>query len=131
MYDTIFELDNQLKLKSTIIGNFIPPEEVNKVKNMAKWNEELNDWQLNPPKKFQKKGQTRPVSAVGLKRPTSEYARIASGLGDINPRYKFENILDLDLEMPERTTEEITGMPSERVQNAINMILNAPEDDVS
>ncbi len=44
MYDTIFELDNQLKLKSTIIQNFIPPEEVNKVKNMAKWNEELNDW---------------------------------------------------------------------------------------
>jgi len=28
MYDTIFELDNQLKLKQAIIVNFIPPEEV-------------------------------------------------------------------------------------------------------
>ena len=68
---------------------------------------------------------------MGLKWPTSEYSRIAKGLGDINPRYKFENILVLDLDMPERTTEDATGQPSERVQNAINMILNAPEDDPS
>jgi hypothetical protein len=31
----------------------------------------------------------------------------------MNPRYKFENILDLDLDMPERTTEDITNMPSQ------------------
>ena len=66
-----------------------------------------------------------------MKRPTSEYSRIAKGLGDLNPRYKFENILDLDLDMPERTTEDITQMSSQRVQNAIQMILNAPEDDFS
>jgi hypothetical protein len=115
MYDTIFELDNQLKLKQSIIVNFIPPEEVKKVEGMAHWDAELNDWQLKQPKnlKFQKKkGANRPVSAVGLKRPTSEYSRIAKGLGDANPRYKFENILDLDLDMPERTTEDITNMPS-------------------
>ena len=47
-----------------------------------------------------------------MKRPTSEYSRIAKGLGDLNPRYKFENILDLDLDMPERTTEDITQMSS-------------------
>jgi len=50
-----------------------------------------------------------------MKRPTSEYSRIAKGLGDINPWYKFENILDLDLDMPERTTEDITQMESARV----------------
>lgn len=49
----------------------------------------------------------------------------------MNPWYKFENILDLDLDMPERTTEDITQMSSERVQNAIQMILQAPEDDFS
>lgn len=132
MYDTIFELDNQLKLKSAIIGSFIPPEEVKKLEGMSKWDEELNDWQIKQPKniKFQKKkGGNRPVSAVGLKRPTSEYSRIAKGLGDMNPRYKFENILDLDLDMPERTTEDVTGEPSERVQNAINMVLQAPEEE--
>lgn len=133
MYDTIFELDNQLKLKQAIIVNFIPPEEVKKIEGLSHWDAELNDWQIKPPKnlKFQKKkGAVRPVSAVGMKRPTSEYSRIAKGLGDMNPRYKFENILDLDLDMPERTTEDIIPeMPSQRVQNAINMILNSPEED--
>jgi kinesin family protein 3/17 len=59
-----------------------------------------------------------------MKRPTSEYSRIAKGLGDLNPRYKFENILQLDLDMPERTTEDYQGVPSAKVQQAIQAILN-------
>lgn len=130
LYDNIFEYDLQLKLKSLIIDNFIPEDEVKKITDMAKWNEELNDWVIKPPKKFQKKkGGNRPVSAVGMKRPTSEYSRIAKGLGDINPRFKFENILDLDLDMPERTTEDYQGQVSERVHSAINMILNQNDDE--
>ena len=73
----------------------------------------------------------RPQSAVGLKRPTSEYSRIAKGLGDLNPRYKFDNILQLDLDMPERTTEDYDGTPSAKVQQAIQAILqeeNTKED---
>ena len=89
-------------------------------KDMAKWNEELNDWVIKPPKKFQKKkGGNRPVSAVGMKRPTSEYSRIAKGLGDVNPRFKIENILDLDLDMPERTTEDLCW----KIWNQINLRL--------
>ena len=59
-----------------------------------------------------------------MKRPTSEYSRLAKGLGDLNPRYKFENILQLDLDMPERTTEDYQCMPSAKVQQAITAILN-------
>lgn len=105
-----------------------------KLTDQAKWNEEENNWILKPPRnlKFQKKkGGHRPISAVGMKRPTSEYSRITQGLGDSNPRYKFENILDLDLDMPERTTEPLTGEPSERVQNSINMVLSTQEEDMS
>ena len=58
-----------------------------------------------------------------MKRPTSEYSRIAKGLGDLNPRYKFDNILQLDLDMPERTTEDYEGVPSMKVQQAIQAIL--------
>jgi len=125
MYFTIQELTNQLKLKNQIIENFIPPEEYQKVEQMASWNEEINDWEIkNPTKTFvQKQTSKRPQSAVGLKRPTSEYSRIAKGLGDLNPRYKFDNILQLDLDMPERTTEDYQGMPSGKVQQAISAIL--------
>ena len=58
-----------------------------------------------------------------MKRPTSEYSRIAKGLGDMNPRYKFDNIIQLELDMPERTTEDYDGMPSVKVQQAIQAIL--------
>lgn len=126
MYDTIYELTNQLKLKNLIIDNFIAPEEYRKYEKIAEWNEDLNDWTIRNPTTFKeiKSGSKRPQSAVGMKRPTSEYSRIAKGLGDLNPRYKFENILQLDLDMPERTTEEYEGMPSPKVQQAITAILN-------
>lgn len=65
-----------------------------------------------------------------MKRPTSEYSRIAKGLGDLNPRYKFDNILNLDLDMPERTTEDYEGMPSAKVQQAIQAILNDDDTQV-
>lgn len=92
---------------------------------MTVWNEEYNDWVINHPAKVkhQKKESKRPQSAVGMKRPTSEYSRIAKGLGDLNPRYKFDNILQLDLDMPERTTEDYEGVPSMKVQQAIQAIL--------
>ena len=119
MFDTIYELSNQLKLKNLIIENFIPSEEFKKIEKMAEWNEEINDWTIKNPNSFKDTktgGSKRPQSAVGMKRPTSEYSRIAKGLGDLNPRYKFDNILQLDLDMPERTTEDYEGMPSAKVQ---------------
>lgn len=79
-----------------IIEHFIPPEEFKKIEKQSEWNEEINDWILKNPTGFKdktKKGPKRLQSAVGLKRPTSEYSRIAKGLGDLNPRYKFDNIL--------------------------------------
>ena len=109
-----------------IIENFIPQDEFKKIEKVTVWNEEANDWVIMHParlKQMQKKESKRPQSAVGLKRPTSEYSRIAKGLGDLNPRYKFDNILQHDLDMPERTTEDYEGMPSAKVQQAIQAIL--------
>ena len=119
-----------MELKNLIIENFIPLEDYKKMEKLAQWNDEINDWTIkNPMTMKEVKGQSskRPVSAVGMKRPTSEYSRIAKGLGDLNPRYKFDNILQLDLDMPERTTEDYEGMPSAKVQQAIQAILN--DDD--
>lgn len=126
MYDTIYELTNQLKLKNMIVDCMIPPEEFRKYEKIAEWDENIGDWTIKNPTNFKdiKTGKNRPQSAVGMKRPTSEYSRIAKGLGDLNPRYKFDNILQLDLDMPERTTEDYEGIPSAKVQQAIQAILN-------
>lgn len=117
-------------MKNLIIDNFIPPEDYKKIEKITEWNDEINDWTIRKPEfKDSKTGSKRPQSAVGMKRPTSEYSRIAKGLGDLNPRYKFDNILQLDLDMPERTTEDYEGMPSSKVQQAIQAILN--DDDTA
>ena len=52
MFDTIYELTNQLKLKNMIIENFIPPEEYKKYEKVTQWNEEVNDWVINHPAKI-------------------------------------------------------------------------------
>ena len=53
MFDTIYELTNQLKLKNLIIDNFIPPEEYKKYEAVTVWNDEENDWNINHPAKTQ------------------------------------------------------------------------------
>ena len=62
MYDTIYELTNQLKLKNMIIDFFIPLEEFKKYEKIAEWNEEINDWTIRNPTNFRdiKTGSKRP-----------------------------------------------------------------------
>merc|ERR1719334_2180273 len=71
----------------------------------------------------------RPVSAAGQRRPVSEYAKMAARGG--NPRYKGENILQLELDMPGRTTREWEGPTvAPRVQAALDAALQEDYDDV-
>lgn len=50
----------------------------------------------------------RPVSAAGLRRPETEYARQRKGF-DPSPRYKSENVLGAELDAHEKGTEEYEG----------------------
>ena len=68
----------------------------------------------------------RPVSAVGNKRPISEYARKAALMGG-NPRYKMENIIQIELDMPNRTTRDYEGPTvAPRIQAALDAALKIP-----
>ena len=72
----------------------------------------------------------RPVSAVGNRRPVSEYARMAAALGG-NPRYKTENVLLVELDMPNRTTRDYEGPTvAPRVQAALDAALQ-DEDELA
>ena len=49
----------------------------------------------------------RPRSAFpGYVRALAESSRVKAALGDPNPRYRADNILDLELDMPTRTTQD-------------------------
>jgi len=123
------ELTRELKLKHMIIENFIPLEERTKLMNRLTYDEDNDKFVFKP--LTEKKSQVmakRPVSAVGNKRPISEYARMAAAMGG-QPRYKAENIIQIELDMPNRTTRDYEGpCVAPRVQAALDAALQDEED---
>ncbi|XP_031836238.1 kinesin-like protein 68D [Nomia melanderi] len=105
---TQHELMKELKLKYLIIENFIPEEEKNKILSRIHLDEEDDCWIVKDPEPSSIETIKRPTSVPGARRPISEYARIALAMGR-GCRYAGENILNLDLDMPARTTMDYQG----------------------
>uniref|UniRef100_A0A8D2ZF76 Kinesin-like protein n=1 Tax=Scophthalmus maximus TaxID=52904 RepID=A0A8D2ZF76_SCOMX len=88
------ELTRDLKLKCLVVENFIPLEEKNKIVNRAHFDEEDEFTQYS-----------LPLSAVGYRRPLCQHACEAMMM-KTDMRYKAENILILDMDLPTRTTKD-------------------------
>uniref|UniRef100_A0A3Q0T9I3 Kinesin-like protein n=1 Tax=Amphilophus citrinellus TaxID=61819 RepID=A0A3Q0T9I3_AMPCI len=98
------ELTRELKFKYLIIENFIPPEEKNKIMNRLIFDPEEDQWKFQPLVPAERSMKKRPASAVGYKRPLSQYARVAIAMGG-HSRYRAENIMFLELDVtPPNTT---------------------------
>lgn len=124
------ELTRELKLKHLIIENFIPLEEKNKIISRATFDEEDDTWKMKPITRVQDDQQmmTRPVSAVGFRRPLSQHARMAMMMRP-DPRYRAENILMLELDLPTRTTKEYEEpMIAPKVAAALEDALREEDD---
>jgi len=110
LMEQVRELQSQLRLRESIIEAFIPADEQSKVLQKAIWNKEQGEWELGQISERAENATTlkRPSSASGTRRPMSSFALNQAAQGDQNPRFKSENILTLDLDMPERTTYVFT-----------------------
>ncbi|XP_058472234.1 kinesin-like protein KIF3B isoform X2 [Solea solea] len=97
------ELTRELKFKYLLIENFIPPEEKNKIMNRLHFDSEEDQWKLRPvipPESATTRVKKRPLSAVGYKRPISQYAQMAVATATGAPsRYQAENLMLLELDM--------------------------------
>lgn len=118
-------LHQQMRLKDLVIDLFVPVEETYKVMRCAAWDDDRELWVLGKPREQQREAVVakRPVSASGLRRPTTDFTKVANAMGDLNPRFRSENILSLELDMPERTTLDynaVLGAGSDHVQEALN-----------
>ncbi|CAG5928389.1 unnamed protein product [Menidia menidia] len=107
------ELTRELKFKYLIIENFIPPEEKNKIMNRLTFDQEEDQWKYQPLVPAESKSsqmKKRPTSAVGYKRPISQYARVAIAMG-AHSRYRAENImfLELDVTPPNTSLDRSAG----------------------
>ncbi|XP_033497786.1 kinesin-like protein KIF3B [Epinephelus lanceolatus] len=114
------ELTRELKYKYLLIENFIPPEEKNKIMNRLHFDSEEDQWRLQPvlpPESAPTQVKRRPLSAVGYKRPISQYAQMAVSTATGAPsRYQAENImlLELDMSPPTMFTLNLNGAHLER-----------------
>ncbi|KAI9586295.1 kinesin-like protein Klp68D [Glossina fuscipes] len=104
------ELVKELKRQLLIIDNFVPIEVKQRLYTQAKYDEEQEEWKfstlpLNCDGIYSNK---RPVSHPQRRRPISEYALLEakSGSNEAALRFKSENIVSYELEMPCRTTQE-------------------------
>ncbi|XP_078723009.1 kinesin-like protein KIF3B [Lampetra fluviatilis] len=104
------EFTRELKLKCLIIENFIPPEEKTKLMKRVFFDEDEEQWKLQPLIRSQGEQQMmqRPASAVGYKRPISQHALDSSVIVP-NPRYRAVNVASLELDPPHRTTRDYEG----------------------
>ncbi|XP_037101532.1 kinesin-like protein KIF3B [Syngnathus acus] len=100
------ELTRDLKLKSQMIDNFIPPEDKKKIITRAYFDEEDEYWKMKPITRIEHdpRMMNRPQSAIGFRRPLSHHARMVMMLS-LDMRYKAENILLLEMDLPSRTTK--------------------------
>lgn len=95
------DLHKQLKLKQLLLDEFVPPTEVVKIEARAIWDDEMEGWLL--------RGIEVCGNRLRVRRPASSLAPALSdrklpgapACGDLME----DNLLNLDLEKPERTTE--------------------------
>ncbi|XP_030637448.1 kinesin-like protein KIF3C [Chanos chanos] len=103
------ELTRELKFKYLIIENFIPPEEKNKIMSRLVFDTDEDQWKFQPLVPVENKFtqmKRRPTSAVGYKRPISQFARTAMMMG-AHSRYRAENIMFLELDMAPPTVFQL------------------------
>ena len=89
------------------------------ISTQAEWDDDA--WRLKPLENTLTK---RPHSTKGLRRPETEYARHRAQY-DPDPRYKAENIVVLDLENIDRTTQDYAGPD---MRSHCQVVLETPLD---
>uniref|UniRef100_A0A1I8PAF6 Kinesin-like protein n=1 Tax=Stomoxys calcitrans TaxID=35570 RepID=A0A1I8PAF6_STOCA len=104
------ELVKELKRQLLIIDNFVPVEVKQRLYTQAKYDEEQEEWKFSslPIYNDGSYNSKRPVSHAQRRRPISEYALLESksNTSEAGLRFKSENIVSYELEMPCRTTQE-------------------------
>lgn len=127
------ELQRDLKLRLLIIENFVPVDEQEKLKHRLYYDPDEDQWRTKTITKENTKSESeqqmakRPLSAYGLNRAMTNYAKNAAQT--LNPRFQGENILFLELDMPNRTTRDYESPTlAPHLQAALDTALKDEED---
>jgi kinesin family member 3B len=126
------ELIKELKRLLLIIDNFVPLEVKSRLYTQAHYDEEQEEWNLSTNMLNENQLKVRPVAHPQNRRPMSEYAmnitKSSNGNGAI--RYKNENIVNHELDMPLRTTYEYKNPKVSASLQAVLAEAMKTEDDI-
>lgn len=125
------ELIKELKRLLLIIDNFVPLEVKSRLYTQAHYDEELEEWNLNANLLNENQFKSRPVAHSQNRRPMSEYAMsiIKTNAGNVT-RFKNENIVNHELDMPLRTTYEYKNPKVPASLQAVLAEAMKTEDDI-
>lgn len=125
------DLIKELKRLLLIIDNFVPLEVKSRLYTQAHYDEELEEWNLNSNLLNDNQFKDRPVAHPQNRRPMSEYSMsmIKSNSGNVS-RFKNENILNHELDMPLRTTYEYKNPKVSASLQAVLAEAMKTEDDI-
>lgn len=102
------------------------------IERRARWNENTEEWELpgQHPFRGHPLRPRRPWGeAEGSRFPVTAYASERAAY-DSSPRYRVENVVSLELEMPDRTTQDYDGVDMEtRVEEALKAALQSDEEE--
>ncbi|XP_053689941.1 kinesin-like protein Klp68D [Sabethes cyaneus] len=126
------ELIKELKRLLLIIDNFVPAEVKSRLYTQAKYDDEAEEWYLNSSMILSSNlVMTRPVADPNRRRPMSEHAlHMIKANAPSAVRYKGENIVNYELDMPLRTTYEYSNPKVSASLQAVLAEAMQTEDDI-
>ncbi|KAL5288869.1 KIF3C family protein [Megaselia abdita] len=126
------ELVKELKKLLLIIDNFVPLEVKNRLYTQAKYDEEQEEWKLSPTDFKNDAGNSkRPVSNPKNRRPISDFALQKAKKNESSAiRFRNENIMKYELDMPCRTTCEYKSPKISASLQAVLAEAMKTEDDI-
>ncbi|KFB45942.1 hypothetical protein ZHAS_00013907 [Anopheles sinensis] len=126
------ELIKELKRLLLIIDNFVPAEVKSRLYTQAKYDDEAEEWFLNGSMMLNNHhALVRPVADPSRRRPMSEYALHMIKTNSLEAvRYKGENIINYELDMPLRTTYEYSNPKVSASLQAVLAEAMQTEDDI-
>lgn len=127
------DLIKELKRLLLIIDNFVPLEVKSRLYTQAHYDEEQEEWTLSTNILNENQMKVRPVAHPQNRRPMSEYSMniIKSTKGSSNAtRFKNENIINHELDLPLRTTYEYKNPKVSASLQAVLAEAMKTEDDI-
>lgn len=108
LLESVRDLTKQLKLKIFVISKFIPPKYALLYDDVANggravWDEAEERWKIPPLKIDEREIEFIREDRRSHHRPETHYAR-QRRLVDPNPRWRTEDVVDLEITMPARST---------------------------